>query len=127
MTAIRLLANENFPGPAVRLLRERGIDVVWVTESMACADDVTVLARAREEGRWLLTFDRDYGELVFSRGLPAPPAVIYLRQEPYPPTRPAELVMELMSQPERVKGLFLVVTERAVRIRHLPEARNDGG
>lgn len=62
---IRLLANENFPGPAIRLLRERGIDVVWVAERMPAATDAEVLACARAEGRWLLTFDRDYGELVF--------------------------------------------------------------
>jgi len=125
--AVRLLANENFPGPAVRALRERGVDVLWVSESMAAATDTEVLARARAEGRWLLTYDRDYGELVFSRGMPPPRAVIYLRQEAYPPPRPADLVLELMALPQRVEGLFLVVTERAVRIRHLPDGWNAGG
>jgi predicted nuclease of predicted toxin-antitoxin system len=124
---IGLLANENFPGPAVRLLRERGVDVLWASESMSGADDPEVLARARAEGRWLLTYDRDYGELVFSRGLPSPRAVIYLRQEAYPPQRPADLVLELLAQPERVDGLFLVVTERSVRIRHLPTDAKPGG
>jgi predicted nuclease of predicted toxin-antitoxin system len=125
--AIKLLANENFPGPAVRLLRERGVDVLWALESMSGADDPEVLARARAEGRWLLTYDRDYGELVFSRGLPSPRAVIYLRQEAYPPPRPAELVLELLARPEQVEGLFLVVTERSVRVRHLPADSKSGG
>jgi predicted nuclease of predicted toxin-antitoxin system len=125
--AVKLLANENFPGPAVKALRERGVDVLWVSESMAAAADTEVLARARAEGRWLLTYDRDYGELVFSRCMPPPRAVIYLRQEAYPPPRPADLVLELMAQPERVEGLFLVVTESTVRIRHLPDGWNAGG
>ncbi|NWG32394.1 MAG: DUF5615 family PIN-like protein [Rhodocyclaceae bacterium] len=124
---MRLLANENFPGPAIRLLRERGIDVVWVAERMPAATDAEVLACARAEGRWLLTFDRDYGELVFSRAMPPPRAVIYLRQEPYPPTRPAELILELLSQPERFEGMFLVVSEYAVRTRRLPDGWNDLG
>lgn len=51
MGAVKLLANENFPGPAVRLLRERGADIVWASESMASAPDVEVLARARAECR----------------------------------------------------------------------------
>ena len=29
---MRILANENFPGPVVRALRERGHDVAWVRE-----------------------------------------------------------------------------------------------
>lgn len=63
MGAVKLRANENFPGPAVRLLWEKGVDVLWASESMAGAPDVEVLVRARAEGRWLLTYDRDYGEL----------------------------------------------------------------
>jgi predicted nuclease of predicted toxin-antitoxin system len=121
MGTAKLLANENFPGPAVRLLREKGADIAWASESMASAPDVEVLARARAECRWLLTYDRDYGELVFSRGLRPPRAIVYLRQEPYPPTRPAELILQLMAEPERVAGLFLVVSERSIRIRHLPQ------
>lgn len=124
---IGLLANENFPGPAVRMLRERGVDVLWVSEDMASASDSEVLARARTEGRWLLTYDRDYGELVFSRSVPSPRAVIYLRQEPYPPARPAELVLELMARPEEVEGMFLVVTERSIRTRRLPDGWNGVG
>lgn len=124
---ISLLANENFPGPAIRLLRDHGIDVLWASESMPGADDVEVLARARAEGRWLLTYDRDYGELVFSRGMPPPRAVVYLRQDAYPPPRPAELILELMAQPAHVEGLFLVVTESSVRIRHLPAGWNAAG
>lgn len=126
MSGVKLLANENFPGPAIRMLREHGVDVSWVTETMASADDTEVLARARAEGRWLLTYDRDYGELVFSRKLPPPRAVVYLRQEVYPPLRPAEIILQLMAQPGRVEGLFLVVTERAVRIRHLPDEWQTG-
>jgi predicted nuclease of predicted toxin-antitoxin system len=72
---IGLLANENFPVPAVRKLRAAGIDVVAVADAMPAASDAEVLAFARQQGRWIVTFDRDYGELVFKDGLPAPQAV----------------------------------------------------
>jgi hypothetical protein len=42
--------------------------------------------------------------------LPPPRTIVYLRQEPYPPIRPAELILQLMAEPERVDGLFLVVS-----------------
>lgn len=43
--AVKLLANKNFPGPAVKALRERGVDVLWVSESMAAAPAPTGWAR----------------------------------------------------------------------------------
>ena len=67
---IGVLANENFPEPAIRKLRAAGVDVVAVAETMPSASDADILERARSERRWLVTFDRDYGELVFKEGLP---------------------------------------------------------
>ena len=115
-----LLANENVPLPAVKLLRAKGVDVVATAETMPGASDEQVLRFARDEGRWLVTYDRDYGELVFSRGLPSPPAIVYLRQEPYPPTRPADLLGSLLARPDQVEGYFVVVGERSIRKRRRP-------
>lgn len=39
-TNIRLLANENFPVPAIRKLRAAGVDVVAVIEAMPSAGDL---------------------------------------------------------------------------------------
>ncbi len=118
--SVRLLVNENFPNPAVRVLRDKGVDVVAVAESMSGASDAAVLAAAREQERWLVTYDRDYGELVFSRRLPPPPAIVYLRQGPYPPARPADVLLTMIADPATVTGFFLVVGEHTVRRRRLP-------
>lgn len=118
--SVRLLVNENFPNPAVRVLRDRGVDVVAVAETMPGASDTAVLAAAREQERWLVTYDRDYGELVFSRRLPPPPAIVYLRQGPYPPSRPAEVLLTMIADPATVTGFFLVVGEQTLRRRRLP-------
>jgi predicted nuclease of predicted toxin-antitoxin system len=58
----RLLANENFPAPSIRLLRDGGYDVTAVAESGASLADSDVLELAVTEKRWIVTFDRDYGE-----------------------------------------------------------------
>ena len=81
----RLLANENFPAPSIRLLRDRGYDVAAVAEGGGSLADPHVLALAVAEKRWIVTFDRDYGELIFARGLAAPPAVILFRMRSYRP------------------------------------------
>ena len=113
----KLLANENFPLPAVRLLQEAGVDVETVLDVMPAASDEEVLSYARREQRWIVTFDRDYGDLVFRKGMPPPPAIIYLRQEAYSPEKPAQLVQAILAMPEKVRGCFVVVTTRNVRYR----------
>jgi len=115
-----LLVNENFPVPSLRRLRDAGLTVESVQEIMPGASDTAVMAHARQHRLWVVTFDRDYGELVFARGEPAPPAIVYLRQEAYPPARPAELILALLDEPERIAGKFVTVTQRSVRVRDLP-------
>ena len=83
--SVRLLANENWPRPALLALRAAGLDVQAVAEEMPRATDADVLRRAAADGRWVLTFDRDYGELVFARAVPHPPAFVYLQQAMYAP------------------------------------------
>ncbi len=58
----RLLADENFPGPAVAYLRSAGRDVVWVAETRPGIADPAVVAWGRSEARVVLTFDRDLAE-----------------------------------------------------------------
>ena len=65
---MRLLANENFPGPAVDALRAAGHDVLWARLDMPGADDPTILGRAQHEQRIVLTFDKDFGDLAFTMG-----------------------------------------------------------
>ncbi len=79
-----LLVNENFPAPATQALRSSGVDVFSVSEQLPGASDESVLAVACAQARWLVTFDNDYGELLFARRLPAPPAVLLLPRDALP-------------------------------------------
>jgi predicted nuclease of predicted toxin-antitoxin system len=54
---MRILANENFPGPVIRALRDQGHDVVSVKETMRGADDRSVLDLAGKQARLVVTFD----------------------------------------------------------------------
>ena len=84
---MRLLANENVPGPLVRALVEKGCDVSWVRIVSPGASDREVLARALDEERILLTFDKDFGEIARTARLPARCGVILLRGPMPPPAR----------------------------------------
>jgi predicted nuclease of predicted toxin-antitoxin system len=119
-----LLLNENFPAPSARLLREAGFDVLTIAESLAGMKDVEVLALAVREQRWLVTFDRDYGELLFARHYPAPPAVILLRVSSYRPEEPANWIMELTRDGQDCLGKFTVFD--GITIRNRPLLRQVG-
>ena len=61
---MNFLANENFPLLSIHQLRNAHHDVASVIEDTPGAKDHEVLTRAQKEKRIVLTFDRDYGELL---------------------------------------------------------------
>jgi predicted nuclease of predicted toxin-antitoxin system len=118
---MRLLADENFPLPSIARLRAAGFDVAAVAEEARGATDLDVIRRARDEERILITFDRDFGELIYLKGESPPPGVIYFRLIPDHPEEPADLLVEAI----RTAGLepvgkFSVLRRDHVRQRDLP-------
>lgn len=93
---MRLLANENFPKASVLALRENGYNVLSIGEENPSIQDYEVIAIATKEERLILTFDRDYGELVFKKGLKPPKGIIYLRIDSFSPKEPAEIIDKLI-------------------------------
>lgn len=118
---MRLLANENFPLGSVRVLRAAGHDVAAIIEDTPGVTDVEVLAQAVREARVILTFDRDYGELLYRHRLPSPSGVIYLRFDPMTPQEPGEHVLALLAVPAiTLEGKFTIVERARLRQRPLP-------
>lgn len=118
---MRFLANENFPPPSVRRLREAGHNVAAIVRDSPGAADTDLLARAAREGRIILRFDRDYGELIYRLGLPAPPGVIYFRLDPLVPEEPAERLLPLLAVPApALAGNFTILERGRIRRRSLP-------
>ena len=124
---MRFLANENFPLPSVIHLRTAGHEVTAVIEDMPGATDREVLAQATREARIVLTFDRDYGELIYRFGLPVPAGVVYFRFQPLTPTEPAERLLELLNMAAiTLEHKFTTLRRTQVRQRALPQAGGNG-
>ena len=118
---MRFLANEHIPASTVQRLRESGHDVAAIGEDSPGIDDRAVLARAIAEQRYLLTCDRDYGELIYRLGLSASPGVLYIRFTPRTPTELAENLLELLKQSAvSLHGQFNVIDRDTLRQRPLP-------
>jgi predicted nuclease of predicted toxin-antitoxin system len=115
-----LLLDENFPAPSVQLLRSRGVGVLSISEFHCGLADTKVLALAVDGGRWLATFDLDFGELLYARGLAAPPAMLLLRVPRYRPDEPAAWVARWLATEPPPIGLFSVFDGESLRTRPLP-------
>ena len=116
----RLLANENFPMPSVATLRDAGHNILAIMETHRGITDREVLSLAVGENRWVATCDRDYGDLIFAKNLPSPPALIFFRPRSYRPDNPGHILLDLLREPSRFAGQFVVVEEDSLRIRPLP-------
>jgi hypothetical protein len=117
---MRLLADENFPAVVVDRLRAEGHDVCWIrTESPGVSDDV-VLARALAEQRILLSFDKDFGELVFRCGSNASCGIVLFRMPLALPDVLATSIVAVVASRQDWAGHFSVVEQHRVRMRPLP-------
>ena len=114
------LANENFPLLSVRLLREAGHHVVGIIQEAPSSKDKDILKRAHTERLIILTFDRDYGELIYRHQALPPAGVVYFRFAPATPSEPAEILLNVMDRAAlSVIGKFTVVERGRVRQRSL--------
>ncbi len=114
------LANENVPGEVVQAARQVGYDLAWITELSPGADDDSVLARALVEGRVLLTFDKDFGEMAFRQGKDASCGVILLRPRLSEPDYVVHFTLAVLAQQIQWHGQFAVAQEGKLRIVPLP-------
>ena len=118
------LANENFPLLSVRLLREAGHHVVSIIQEAPGSKDEDILKRAYTERLIILTFDRDYGELIYRHQDLTPAGVVYFRFGPATPSEPAEILINILERADlSVIGKFTIVERGRVRQRALHTAR----
>lgn len=117
---MRLLADENIPAPLIRILRERGFDLLYVAEFQPGLTDSEVLALASRESRPILTEDRDFGELIF-RQKRSVPGVVMLGL-PVAERSHWPRVIRLLQQHEiKIHGSYAVIDAKRMRMRPLPD------
>lgn len=110
----------NYPGISRDdILACLGHDVVWVTEFAPGATDADIIAWMAREGRILLTFDKDFGELARGVTSKAVSDVLLFR---IPMPRPGDVrgrLADLITARDDWAGHFSVIEPRRVRMRPL--------
>ena len=116
---MRILADENIPGAAVRRLRDGGHDVLWIRESFPGIADSKIMALALDEQRIIITFDKDFGELAVTGQGQNPPGIILLRISKQTPSSTANAVGEILGSREDWSGHLTVIDDTHIRMRPL--------
>lgn len=117
---MEFLANENFPLRSIRLLREANHRVVSILQEAPGSIDADILRRAHAEGLIILTFDRDYGELIYRHKISPPAGVVYFRFAPATPTEPGEILLNILARDiSSLSGRFTIIERGRMRQRAL--------
>ena len=119
---MRLLADENIPRFVVEFICSRGHDAIWVGNVAPGIKDREVLSLATTQKRTLITFDTDFGELVFRLGVDAPFGVILFRLPPDSPSGIAQSIVRALESQKDWRNRFSVVDENRIRARFLPNS-----
>ena len=117
---MQILADENIPRIIVSALRQHGHDVLWVMEAAPGSPDRSVLQLASDQHRLLLTFDLDFGELIFRMKQLFPYGIILLRIPILPPEQLARFVLQTLESRDDWANHFSVLDGQSLRMISLP-------
>lgn len=115
---MKFLADENFPITSFRLLQEAGYDIKHIAFETPGVSDRVVTDFAISENRIILTFDGDYGTLIFKFGY-QPPGVIYFRLTNISASEPAFILMNMLNENYQIDHMHTVIENEKVRQRRI--------
>jgi len=114
---MKFIANENIPLASVKLLRQAGLTVDAIVEDSPGVSDEQVLLRANRENSVILTFDRDYGDLVFRKKIALPAGLVYFRMTPKSPDEVAKILLWVIKSQITLLAKFTIVERDRIRQR----------
>lgn len=120
---MRILADENISLQLIEDLRKAGHDVRSIREDNQGETDVNIAVLCASEDRLLLTYDKDFGELVFAPPESAPSdwaraGVVLLRLKGMPYADRSKRVLDVLTSGEiTFVGFFTVVEADRTRQR----------
>ena len=119
---MKFLSDMGISMSTVRSLRDAGHDAVHLREQgLARLPDAEIVEKAQSEGRVVLTFDLDFGDLlaISRRNLPS---VVIFRLRNQTPSSVTAKPKDVLSQRGRIleEGAIIIVEDARHRIRRLP-------
>jgi predicted nuclease of predicted toxin-antitoxin system len=116
---MKFVADESVDRQIVEGLQSKGHDVWYIAEMSPSISDNEVLALAIKHDGLLITSDKDFGELVFRKGLTSS-GIILIRLSGMPPEQKVNIVTAgIFQRFNEMKGNFTVIGPKSIRIRKI--------
>ncbi len=103
----------------VQRLRIAGLEVEWIAETASGLADIQILSRVDIGELIFITYDRDFGDLIFNHDFNRPSAVIYSRLGRAEPRYLADCILQLL-EIEQIQGHFHVIKADGIRSTPFP-------
>lgn len=114
---MKILADENFPRPVIDALRRQSHEVKWARKSCPGLGDRALLDLAEEEGRVVITLDKDFWRLALRRSSPLERSgVILFRVLPATAEEIEPLALAALSTPREWTGHLSLVTRAGIEM-----------
>ena len=118
---LKWIADENFPFASYKLLKQEGWDIIHIAEENASVSDTEVIQIANTQQRIILTFDSDFGTLIFKNDYKTI-GVIYFRLPQFDPKYPAQILLNLIQSGfQTFLFHFTVISDDGIRQRILTQ------
>jgi predicted nuclease of predicted toxin-antitoxin system len=119
---MKFLADMGVSKSTVQALRDNGHDAVHLNEEgLHRLLDSQILEKGRQEGRVVLTFDLDFGELLAAGLHDSPSVIIFRLHDATPPSVLPKLKEVVAKEPAALQqGVIVIVEDSRYRIRRLP-------
>ena len=116
---LRFLADECCPEAVVAALRDLGFDVRYIAEEAPGLSDTDVAAFAAEEGRILVTPDKDFGRLVVRLSHVLPGLVLLRGRRLHLDPVAKKTAILIAANAEKLAGAVTTLTDDRIRRRLL--------
>ena len=119
---MKFLADMGISMSTIQVLRSQGEDAVHIREEgLGQLPDAAILEKAREEGRVVLTFDLDFGDLL-AAGVHPLPSVIIFRLRNQTPASVTPRLLKVLSEcgDDLASGAVVTIEDTRYRLRRLP-------
>jgi predicted nuclease of predicted toxin-antitoxin system len=112
---MQFIADENIPRETVDLLKKNGVDIVSVIDIAPGLSDEEILDLANKKGRITITFDRDFGQLIFKQKRKTK-GLILLRLIPESPQQIAKRIQQALATKIKMEDSVVIVKKDTIRV-----------
>jgi predicted nuclease of predicted toxin-antitoxin system len=112
-----ILADENILDYIIDSLRAKGYDVFSIKESVRGATDISIASLSLNPSRIILTEDKDFGEIAFSKEINLTGCILF-RYVPFNEEKITSLLLKFLENEtlESLTGKFVTITPDKIRI-----------